>query len=331
MSTTDMKLQVTPEQLEAVKGLLELLGIEVVLPTTSTPSVEEKETHIGIALDGSSSMEDCKAATISAHNETVDTLNAEKEKGGQVFTTTLIFRGSAYNQPYNRPWNPAAAQWAWNLPPQQNRSEGIEFLTKHISMNDALLAKISEKTYKPRGNTPMYDGILTLVEELEKYDTPGGNKAFLVSIFTDGEENASRHGAAAELSAKIKALQATGRWTFTVAGANVDLTNLAQTLNIPQMNTLRYAATNEGTQSMGHQNSSSLSTYMGTRGIGGQSVNDFYSVPQDNTGMTPEQKQILVDAINTGTANRVAQEKLWKLKTGQVVKRDANGKFARKT
>jgi uncharacterized protein YegL len=214
-----------------------------------------KETHIAYVLDSSGSMSYCRDATIEGFNSSVDNVKRDAHLGGDVYVSLVTF------------------------------GEGnTEVRVKYAHQSIDSLEKLTTETYVPQSGTPMYDGILETIKLLEEYDTPGGNKAFLVNIFTDGAENSSRKIDGPALSEKITALQKKGNWTFTVTGANINLDGLAQSIGIHRANMQAYTATPAGTKQAYASYSSSNSSYMANRGVGGQSVSDFYAG-------TPEDKQ----------------------------------------
>lgn len=93
-------------------------------------------------------------------------------------------------------------------------------------------------SYIPSGNTALYDAIMASIRALETVDAD----AYLVLIVTDGEENSSQEFKLADVRAKITALEATGRWTFTYLGANADAWSVAGAMGMSSGNVANYAA-----------------------------------------------------------------------------------------
>lgn len=87
----------------------------------------------------------------------------------------------------------------------------------------------------------------------------------------------------------VSALTATGRWTFTYAGANQDLTKVAKKLNIPLGNTSAFRATAAG---MSANNAlrvnSTRDLYVGYT-LGSTQTNAFYNA--DNAGLKKQVKE----------------------------------------
>lgn len=81
---------------------------------------------------------------------------------------------------------------------------------------------LNEENYKPDDNTPLYDAmgsaILKMKHEIfEKPDTH-----VLVTIFTDGMENASREFSGKEIKKMVEEFKAQG-WAFTYLGTDHDI------------------------------------------------------------------------------------------------------------
>lgn len=135
---------------------------------------------------------------------------------------------------------------------------------------DRMLQPVSETpeltwdAYMPDGMTAMYDGIDMGITQLRYHvglerERIEGN--FLVIVVTDGLENYSQIRGSV-LSSRIRELQATDRWTFTVLGANVDLGSLSSELSIPKGNVLRYVASTAGTEEATFTLCSALNNYL---------------------------------------------------------------------
>ena len=232
-----LTIEIDTENVDKVKDFVEAL---------SKPKT--KETHVGVALDSSGSMYPIKSDTIGAYNSFVDTLSKDEGGAGTIYTTLATF-GEEYG----------AAKLKYAHKPLSN------------------LVKLTDATYTPSGNTPMFDAIWMVIESLEKYDVPGTDTAFLVNIFTDGYENASQFGRQQAVAEKIKALQAKGNWTFTFTGANVDLDKIQQQTNIPMQNMMAFRADSLGVQNMSGQHVNSTASYLAARKSGTLSVQDFYN------------------------------------------------------
>ena len=88
--------------------------------------------------------------------------------------------------------------------------------------------------YQPESMTPLYDAIGYSVNKI-RYELEGKSDwEVLVSIFTDGAENASKEYTGSTIANMIKKLSGEG-WTFTYRGANHDVEETAAKLNISEV------------------------------------------------------------------------------------------------
>lgn len=109
------------------------------------------------------------------------------------------------------------------------------------------LKPIDEKSYNPDSMTPLYDaiGLSTLKLKNEIGDKPNTN--VLVTILTDGMENASSEFNGEQIYKIISDLKAQG-WTFTYIGANHDVEGAA--LKISITNTMTFTAEEDSVKHM---------------------------------------------------------------------------------
>lgn len=171
-----------------------------------------------IILDESGSMESIKKVTISGFNEVVQTIKGiEKQFPEQKhFISLVTFNGL-----------------------------GIKTLLDRQSV--ASLSEIDEKTYRPGSMTPLYDAIGLSVLKLRMELAGVENLNVLVTILTDGEENASREFSGQQIKAIIDEQKGLG-WTFTYIGANHDVEKVAASISIT--NTMQFNANEAGVKVM---------------------------------------------------------------------------------
>jgi hypothetical protein len=93
------------------------------------------------------------------------------------------------------------------------------------------LEQIDQKRYQPSASTPLYDamgfGLVKLRQVLESQT----DYNVLVTILTDGEENASKEYSGSGIRKLIEELKL-NRWTFTYIGADHDVEKFAMSLSI---------------------------------------------------------------------------------------------------
>jgi hypothetical protein len=103
------------------------------------------------------------------------------------------------------------------------------------------------------------------------------NNAYLVMVFSDGQENASKKWNSSRLAERIQEFNKTNRWTFTYVGANQDLAVISESLNVDHSNMYRgWSADDASSVQMMADSKSGLENYMSFRKCGGTSVKNFY-------------------------------------------------------
>jgi len=133
-------------------------------------------------------------------------------------------------------------------------------------------------TYRPNGYTALYDGIGdTLASLLSQPRTSSPSCATLITIFTDGEENASVRYSAAVVRDLIQRLEATGRWTFALVGPKTGVKSLAALLAVADSNITGFEPASLESRSlvMGAMAKAS-SSYMASRAQGASQVRGLY-------------------------------------------------------
>lgn len=159
-----------------------------------------------IVLDESGSMQSIKNATISGFNEVVQTIKgAERNFPEQEHFVSLI----TFN--------------------------GLGIKTILDKQPVTALNELNANSYKPDASTPLYDAIGKGINALINYlPAQNGQYNVLVTILTDGEENASREFSGNQIKQLIDQLKEQG-WTFTYIGANHDVEKAAASLSIDNM------------------------------------------------------------------------------------------------
>lgn len=177
-----------------------------------------KTIHNLIILDESGSMESIKRETISGFNELIQTIQASQHEfpAQQHFITLVTFNGL-----------------------------GIRSLI--VRQPVASLQPLDDTRYRPQSMTPLYDAMGFSCTELEQAIRDQPDSWCLVTVLTDGMENASREYAGTAIRDLVTRLSK-GDWTFTYIGANHDVTRTAHDLNIS--NCMSFDASPTGTARM---------------------------------------------------------------------------------
>lgn len=183
---------------------------------TDASTVKAKTIHNLIILDESGSMQMIYRAALTGLNETLQTIrNAEKEHESQKhFVSLIAFDSGHYNEIYN-----------------------------HTPAEEAI--DITEEQYRPDGCTPLYDAMGQAINSLR--DKVAKEDTVLVTIITDGMENASREYNGKAIKALVEAMRAEG-WVFTYIGANQDVEAVSKSMSIS--NCLAFDANEDSTRKM---------------------------------------------------------------------------------
>lgn len=180
--------------------------------------METKRVFNLIILDASGSMQSIYNQALSGVNETIQTIQLAQEDHDNLkqFVTLTSF------------------------------SSGTNYLhTIYDAKPIAEVKEITQEDYKAYGATALYDAMgqqITRMQDIKKHDD-----LVLVTIITDGEENASQHWTGPQIKSLIEELRQMG-WTFTYIGANQDVEKVAATMGV--RNSMCYKADDSGTSRM---------------------------------------------------------------------------------
>lgn len=201
-----------------------------------------------IILDESGSMSSIKNATISGFNEVVQTIKGIEKKFPEQehFISLVTFNGLGIKTLLDK--KPAAS-----------------------------LSLIDQRIYQPDSMTPLFDAIGLSVLKLRNQVTGIENANVLVTILTDGEENASKEFNHAQVNNIIKDLKNAG-WTFTYIGANQDVERVAATISIT--NTMQFNANDTDVKLMFEKEKTSRMRYSERISKKEDPHNGFYDEPK---------------------------------------------------
>ena len=116
--------------------------------------------------------------------------------------------------------------------------------------------QLTTEDYVPSGNTPLWDAMGYSLSKLEQ--TVKDEDLVLVTIITDGYENASREYSGASIKSLVERLSAKD-WAFAYIGANQDAIEVAGHMGIH--NALNFDADQQGTREMWRKEKSSRERY----------------------------------------------------------------------
>ncbi|SFG29533.1 vWA domain-containing protein [Pontibacter chinhatensis] len=210
-----------------------------------------KKIHNLIILDESGSMQSIKTPTITGFNEVVQTVKGAKEKYPEQehFISLFTFNG-----------------------------DGIK--PKLFMVPIAALEEIDGNIYQPNSMTPLFDAIGISVNKLKYNLTEVKDYNVLVTILTDGYENASKEFTGSEVKKLVEELKSKG-WTFTYIGANHDVEQVAMSISIT--NVLKFESNDSGTNSMWAKERSSRMNYLRKLSLNEDAQDNYFREdPQNN-------------------------------------------------
>ena len=136
------------------------------------------------------------------------------------------------------------------------------------------LDTINDSNYTPSSMTPLYDAMGFSISKLQHYLEGKDNYNVLVTVLTDGEENASKEYTGSAIKKLVDDLKQQN-WTFTYIGADHDVEAMASKMNI--FNTMSFHKNEQDIKRMFMRESKSRVKYsLGIRN-GDLNKNDFYS------------------------------------------------------
>ncbi len=168
-----------------------------------------------IIIDESGSMQSIKRAAIDSVNETIQTIRSAEQKH----------------------------------PEQEHYVSLVSFNDDVKTIYDCVeveqVKEINDETYQPSCCTALYDAMGISLTKLRK--RVAESDKVLVTVVTDGYENASKEYSGKAIKALVDELKAKG-WVFAYIGANQDVEAVAATISIT--NVIQFEANPSGTQEM---------------------------------------------------------------------------------
>ena len=168
-----------------------------------------------IIIDESGSMQSIKKAAIDSVNETIQTIrSAQKKHEEQEHFVSLV----TFN-------------------------DDVKTIYECVPVDE--VKELTAETYQPACCTALYDAMGISLNALRK--KVAEDDKVLVTVVTDGYENASKEYSGKAIKALVDELKTKG-WVFAYIGANQDVEAVAATISIT--NTLRFNATSAGVHGM---------------------------------------------------------------------------------
>ena len=169
-----------------------------------------------IIIDESGSMQSIKTAAIDSVNETIQTIrSAQKKHEEQEHYVSLV----TFN-------------------------DDVKTVYECVAVDE--VKELTAETYQPACCTALYDAMGISLNALRK--KVAEDDKVLVTVVTDGYENASKEYSGKAIKALVDELKTKG-WVFAYIGANQDVEAVAATISIT--NVMKFEATPLGTAAMG--------------------------------------------------------------------------------
>ena len=201
-----------------------------------TPSVAEADTaaikrvHNLVILDESGSMSGLEKVSVGGVNETIQTIK------------------EAYHS------NPEQEQVLTMVTFSKQNDVRVVYHYSSCNINDVEEMPLSK--FNPNGMTPLWDVMGNMCTRIEK--ETDAETLVLVTIITDGMENASTEYNRESIKSLVDRLDQVGR-VFTYIGANQDAVYEANSMGI--RNALQYDSDEEGTKAMWDQERNSRKAF----------------------------------------------------------------------
>ena len=168
-----------------------------------------------IILDESGSMRAIEKEAISGLNETFQTIAAAQKEHTQQrhFVSLVTFNSLRIHNVYDR---------------KTMGDDGLKW-----------------DDYHPQDCTPLFDAMGSAIDSLRKYVT--ADDIVLVTIITDGMENASKRYSGKQIKEMVSELKSQG-WVFAYIGTNQDVDSIADEMGV--RNRMGYHYSSEGVRDM---------------------------------------------------------------------------------
>ena len=164
----------------------------------------------------------------------------------------------------------------------QERNENQEHFVSLVTFNETVttvnnctpvneVKELTYETYQPDCCTALYDAMGISLNALRKKVSKGDK--VLVTIVTDGYENASQEYSCAAIKALVEELKAEG-WVFAYLGANQDAEKVAFSMSID--NAMSWKSTREGTVHMSRKLNNSRARWYDDAARNRERTKDFF-------------------------------------------------------
>ncbi len=207
----------------------------------------QKKTHIALVVDKSGSMGSIHAQALTGLNEVLSGLMRDANLGGETDVTVVLF------------------------------DDRVDTVLENVPAD--MLFQFEAPDYVPSGMTALYDALKTAVEAITD-ENETDDTAYLVTVISDGFENASRMISQEQISNMIKDLEKKGNWTFAFMLANQDIHQFVKTMGVSSGNVAAFSSTAQGMITGSYVMTAGNSSYLSARSAGYTNLTSTYSSGQ---------------------------------------------------
>ena len=176
--------------------------------------MKNKNTLYHFILDKSASMSDVREETVVMFNKQVDLM----KELSKTYTDQNFYAGmTMFND---------TVEHVYSFAPSEE------------------IGLLRYERYLPSGMTALYDAIgesVSRIKERYSEDLTHDKMSVVVVVLTDGHENASREYRMDEIARLIKELEFTEKWSFSILGADFDITSVSEQLNFQASDSRQYS------------------------------------------------------------------------------------------
>lgn len=171
---------------------------------TNTETKTKTQIYNLIILDKSGSMSSIARAAVSGFNETVGSIRSAQERFKETqdhYVSLMLFCGCEKTLVYDK-----------------------------LPVNE--VKELTSRDYRPCCNTPLYDAMGFSINALYKDIKDKEDATAMVTIITDGLENASKEYAGKTIKALVEQMKDQEGWNFAYIGTNQDVEATSASLSI---------------------------------------------------------------------------------------------------
>ena len=214
------------------------------------------KTHIAFCIDESGSVSGIVNSLIKAYNKNVDSIrNAVLDQGQEATMTALAFG-----------------------------DRNVKHRVLYVGQQVQTVTPLKDGDIRPSGMTPLFDSLYRAIKKLEELDDGKEDTTFVVTVVTDGEENASFDPGKKVSINLMKEKIKTDRWTFTFLVPQGYASWFSRKYDIPIGNIHEWETTTAvGTETAFITNSAAYSSYFVSKSAGMKSTRSFYADIPDLT------------------------------------------------